>query len=140
MFDLIISQTSPGFLLVCSTSLLKTMWANEKLLVTSSFFFSHSVFYLFGELFIKFEIFVCKHFQVMKSLKFVVWERVHLTLSETSPVFCVSAVQVFRKHCGKRRNCSYSVFPTVFSILLENFLPFYSNLKLSSVSSFSLEV
>ena len=29
-----------------------------------------------------------------------------LTLSQTSPGFYVSAVQVFRKHCGKRRNCS----------------------------------
>ena len=26
--------------------------------------------------------------------------------SQTSPRFCVSAVQVFRKHFGKRRNCS----------------------------------
>ena len=31
------------------------------------------------------------------------WE---LTHSQTSPGFYVSAVQVFRKHCGKRRNCS----------------------------------
>ena len=29
---------------VCSTSLLKTLWENEKLLVTSNFSFSHSVF------------------------------------------------------------------------------------------------
>ena len=28
-----------------------------------------------------------------------------LTLFQTSPGFYVSAVQVFRKHCGKRRNC-----------------------------------
>ena len=46
----------------------------------------------------------------------IVWERLEslvfpdtnnfLTLSQTSPVFYVSAVQVFWKHCGKRRNCS----------------------------------
>ena len=45
----------------------------------SNFFFSHRVFYLFGDLsasFIKFEIVVCKLFQFGKSLKFVVWERV----------------------------------------------------------------
>ena len=30
------------------TSLLKTLWEKEKLLVTSNFSFSHSVFYLFG--------------------------------------------------------------------------------------------
>ena len=31
---------------------------------------------------------------------------VYLTLSQTSPGFYVSAVQVIRKPCGKRRNCS----------------------------------
>ena len=31
-----------------------------------------------------------------------------LTLSETSPGFYVSALRVFWKHCGKRRNCSFS--------------------------------
>ena len=35
---------------VCSMSLLKTLWGKEKLLVTSNFSFSHSVFCLFGEL------------------------------------------------------------------------------------------
>ena len=34
----------PWFLLVCCTSLLKTLWEKEKLLVTSNFSFSHSVF------------------------------------------------------------------------------------------------
>ena len=63
----------PWFLRVCRTSPLKTPWEKEKLLVTSNFSFSHSVFYPFGELsatFNKFEIVVCKLFQ------FVVWERV----------------------------------------------------------------
>ena len=56
----------PWFLRVCSTSLLKTLWEKEKLLVTSNFSFSHSVFYPFGELsaiFIKFKIVFCKLFQ-----------------------------------------------------------------------------
>ena len=56
----------PWFLRVCSTSLLKTQWGKEKLLVTSNFSFSHSVFYPFGELytiFIKLKIVVCKLFQ-----------------------------------------------------------------------------
>ena len=39
---------------VCSTSLLKTLLEKEKLLVTSNFFFSHSVFYPFGELYANF--------------------------------------------------------------------------------------
>ena len=59
-------QNKPWFLHVCSTSLLKTLWEKEKLLVTSDFSFSHSVFYQFAELsaiFIKFETVVCKGFE-----------------------------------------------------------------------------
>ena len=47
-------------------SLLKTLWEKEKLLVTSNFSFTHSVFYTFREpcdIFIKFKIVVCKLFQ-----------------------------------------------------------------------------
>ena len=39
----------PWLLRVCSTSLLKTLWKKEKLLVASNFSFSHSVFYPFEE-------------------------------------------------------------------------------------------
>ena len=59
-------QKKPWFLHVCSTSLLKTLWETEKLLITSNFSFSYSVFYPFGEFsafFIKFKIAVCKLFQ-----------------------------------------------------------------------------
>ena len=72
------------FLCVSSTRLLKTLWENEKLPVTSNFSSSHSVFYSFGELsanFIQFEIVVCK-LSIWKSLKFVVWERVNHYSSE----------------------------------------------------------
>ena len=60
----------PWFLRVCSTNLLKTQWEEEKLLVTSNFSFSHSVFCPFGTLstiFIKYEIVVCKLFQLGQS-------------------------------------------------------------------------
>ena len=65
----------PWFLRVCSKSLLKTLWEKEKLLVTSNFSFSNSVFYLLGELpafFNKFEIVVCRLFQFgrVKNLPF----------------------------------------------------------------------
>ena len=40
----------PWFSCVYSTFPLKTLWEKEKLLVTSNFSFSHSVFYPFGEL------------------------------------------------------------------------------------------
>ena len=56
----------PWFLCVCSTSLLKTQREKEKLLVTSNFSFSHSVFYLFGEffaIFIQVKIVICKAFE-----------------------------------------------------------------------------
>ena len=50
----------------CLQTLLKTLREKKKLLIKSKFSFSHSVFYLFGELcssFNKFEIVVCKTFQ-----------------------------------------------------------------------------
>ena len=56
----------PLILLVCSASPLKTLFEKEKLLVTSNFSFSHSVFYRFGKLsavFIKIEIVVCDVFE-----------------------------------------------------------------------------
>ena len=63
--ELTLSQTSPGFY-VSAVEVLKTLWEKEKLLVTSNFSFSHSVFIRFGEhsaIFIKFKIVVCKFFQ-----------------------------------------------------------------------------
>ena len=59
----------PWFLRVCSTSLLKTLWEKEKLLVTSNFSFSHIVFYPFRKLsaiYIIFEIVVWKVFQFVR--------------------------------------------------------------------------
>ena len=56
----------PWFLGVCSTSILKTLREKEKLLETSNFSFSHSVFYPFRQLsaiLIKLKIVVCKVFQ-----------------------------------------------------------------------------
>ena len=50
-------QKKHCFLNVCSTSLLKTLWEKEKFLITSNFFFYHSVLWPFGEFsatFIKF--------------------------------------------------------------------------------------
>ena len=62
----------PCFLCVCSTSLLKTLWEKEKLLITSNFSFSYIIFYLFEELsaiLIIFKIVVCKLYQFGKVLK-----------------------------------------------------------------------
>ena len=60
----------PWFLHVCSSSLLKTLWEKEKLLMMSNFSFSHNAFYPFGDLsaiFIKFKIVSCKLFQFGRS-------------------------------------------------------------------------
>ena len=104
----------------------KTMREKEKLLVTSYFSFSHSVF----------KILVL---QTRKN-QGMFWKG--LTFSETSPGFCVSVDQVFWKCCGKRRNCSkpaISPFPTIFSTRLKNLLPFSSSQKLLSANSLSFE-
>ena len=47
--DLDFFQNKPLFLRACNSSLLKTLWEKEKLLVTSNFSFSHNVFYPFGK-------------------------------------------------------------------------------------------
>ena len=65
----------PWFLHVCSTGLLKTPCKKENLLVTSNFFFFHSVFFPCGELsaiFFKIKIVVCKLFQfrIVQNLSF----------------------------------------------------------------------
>ena len=80
-------QNKPWLLRVCSTNPLKTLQEKGKLHVTSNFSFSHSVFYLFGDLtaiFVKLEIVFCK-LSVWKSLKLVIWERVN---SHISVVVC----------------------------------------------------
>ena len=69
------------FLRVNRTSLVKTLWKEEKLLVTSNFSFSHSVFYPFGELsaiFIKFKIVVCTLLQFGAPPGWLSGERVRL--------------------------------------------------------------
>ena len=63
-------------------------------------------------------------------------------LSQTNPGFYVSAVQDFWKHCGKgeiARNEQFLLFRQCFLPICMDFLPFSSNLKLSSANSFSLE-
>ena len=73
----------PWFLCVCNTGLWKTLWEKEKLLVTSNFSFSHSVFLPVWRTSCYFhQIQDCRlqTISVWKSLKFVVWERVKLNV------------------------------------------------------------
>ena len=73
----------PMFLRVCSASLLKTLWEKEKLLVTSNFSISHSVFLPFHQ------VKNCRlqTLSVWKSLKFVVWERVKMVNMIVTKIF-----------------------------------------------------
>ena len=75
-FNLNPFPNKPWFVHVCGTSLLKTLWDKEKLLVTSHFSLSHSVFYSLGKLtaiLIKSEIVDCNLFQLGPVQNIVVW-------------------------------------------------------------------
>ena len=66
-----------------------------------------------------------------------------LTHSHTMTPFDAPGKQAFENTVGKGEIARYKqflFFSTVFSICLDNFLSFLSNLKLSSANSFSLEV
>ena len=108
--------------LLCCTILLKTMWGKKKkLLVTSTFSFSHSVFYHFGKhpaIFIKFKIVICKLF---KPLPMPIFGSSNSAANENmmSKIWTNggSTIQLSRKHFGSRRNGSLraiSSFPTMF--------------------------
>ena len=63
------------------------------------------------------------------------------TLAQTRPVFTCLQYKYFENTVGKvenARNEQFLLFQECCLILLENFLPFSSNLKLSSANSFSL--
>ena len=66
-----------------------------------------------------------------------------LTLSQTSPGFLrVRRTVLLKTRCKKEKllvTSSFSFFATVFSTRLKKFLPFSSDLKVSSANSFSLE-
>ena len=82
------------------------------------------------------------HFCWLLSTTIFILNDNRLNLSQTSPGFYVSAVQVFWKHSGKRRICllrAISPFPAMFSICLKSFLPFSIKMKLSSANSFNLD-
>ena len=79
----------PWFLRVCSISLLKTLREKEKLLVTSNFSFSHSVFYPFRKLsaiFIQFRNCCLQALSVWKGPKFVFWKRVNDVFNSISVI------------------------------------------------------
>ena len=73
----------PRFLRVCSTSLLKTLWEKEKLLVKEPFLLFPQCFLLVLRTFCNFnQVWNCRlqTLSVWKSLTFVVWERVNYNM------------------------------------------------------------
>ena len=66
--------------------------------------------------------------KIIKLKKYIyIVDGVPLTLSQTSPGFYVPAIQIFRKLCGKRRNCSQraiSLFPQCFLPVWKTFWHF----------------
>ena len=104
----------PLFLHVCSKSLLKTLREKEKLLITSNFSFSHSVFYPFWRIFHHFhqiQNYRLQTLSVWKSLKFVVWERLRQIYRRAKYMKqksgCVRARSVFI-NCSLECSLSYS--------------------------------
>ena len=74
----------PWLLCVCSTSLSKTPWEKEKLVLTSNFTFSHSVSCPFRALSANFTEFrILQTLSDWKNLKLAIWERVNTTFSHT---------------------------------------------------------
>ena len=135
---------NPWFLRVCSTSLLKTLWEKEKLLVTSKFLLFPKCFLTFSRTFCNFRyIWNCRlqTHSVWKSLKFVVWERFNPIPNK--PWFVrVCSTSLLKTMWEKGEiicNEQFLLFPQCISTHLENSLPFSSNLKLSSAKSLSLE-
>ena len=111
----------PWFLRVCSTILLKTLWEKKKLLVTSNFSFSHSVFYPFQELLFPFlsklkmlsansfsleESKICRLSQIIGIDKNIIILEQKLILSKTLSAmythFNTLKKKALGKHCGKR--------------------------------------
>ena len=101
----------PWFLSVCITSLLKTLWEKENLLVMSNFSFSHSIFYPFYSMlsgfYIKFKIVVCKPFQFGRVQNLLFGKG--LTLSSIYTHLNTLKKKALVKHCGKKWNCAICI-------------------------------
>ena len=85
----------PWLLCVCSTSLLKTLWEKEKLLMMSNFSFSHGVSYPIGELsaiVVKSWNYCLQSLSVWKSLKFAFWERINWSSETVYTRLCLASI------------------------------------------------
>ena len=101
----------------------KTLWEKEKSFIMSNFSFSHSVF--------KRLVLQTCHGKGLKVPQMMISI---LNLSQTSPGYYMSAVQVSWKHYGKRRK--FLLFPECFSHVWRTFCHFQQiwNCRLQTLS------
>ena len=95
---LTLSQKSPCFWCVWSTSLLKALWEKKKLLLTSNFPFSHSIFSPFWKTLCHFhQIWNCclQTLSVWNSLKFALLERVEESSIKTPTALSEDTISTF---------------------------------------------
>ena len=117
----------PWFLRVCSTGLSKTLWEKEKMLVTSIFSFSHSVFYSIKEInhhFSNIQFVVCKCFHFGHIQNSVLWERVNTFQNTCNPLFlCVCYTSLLEINTVEKgeiaRYKQFLLFPCVFYTFVE---------------------
>ena len=101
-----------------AVQVLKPLWEKEKLLVTSNFSFSHSVFYPLGELssiFMKFEIVVCNLFQFGRVQNLLFGKRLngrqtHLLFTTQSRLLMTLKKNTFENIVGNRENAGNQHF------------------------------
>ena len=100
----------PWFLHLCSTSLLKTLWEKEKLLVTSNFSFSHSVFCPFWRTFPPFS----SNLKLSSGNSFSLEEseicRLGKGYSSTNPAWKTDFQNIFRRRWHASLNNFYKQF------------------------------
>ena len=123
------------------------MGEKKKLLVTSNFSFSHSVFYKFGEhsaTFIKFENVVCKLFQfgeskicrLRKSSENTLWRKT-LLVDSISSVEPISSHQMSQYYLDTRKTASENIVGKKVTLVSSMFS--FSHLELIKVTISGLE-
>ena len=119
---LTLSHNKPWFLCVCRTSLLKTLWEKEKLLI-EQFLLYLQCFLPFRRPFHHFHQTLSCHQQTLslrKSLNFVVWERV-------DGQHCVS-ITLGKKLCENTEGMKMPV-TSILSFSPQCFLPFWTQIE-----------
>ena len=138
----------------------ETLWEKKKLLVTSNFFFYHSVFYpfkKFSAIFFKYEIAVCKLFQFGRvhnllfgeglnmdhQLELLVNSRTHVYSLPNEKILDWSKLKAFADDKSKVANIMIFVFDSVENIVGKRkkcWLPAFSSFPTMFSKAFFLRV